>query len=82
MRKGGTPLVGPEPFCGLEDSFFNEELKRMIVTRRDTEVSTKAGQETFRRLEIKKVQRVHRSQQNQTGFLYGALLADEALEKS
>lgn len=34
-RGASTPLVRPEPLCGLGNSFFKEELKRLLATRRD-----------------------------------------------
>lgn len=35
MKTSLTPLVGLEPFCGLGDAIFKEELKRMTATKRD-----------------------------------------------
>lgn len=38
LKKASTPLVGTKSFCDLGDDFFKEELKRLIATKRDTEV--------------------------------------------
>lgn len=34
-KVSSTSLVGPKLFCGLEDAFFKEELRRVIAAKRD-----------------------------------------------
>lgn len=63
-----SPDMGPEPFSDLGDTFFEEKLKEKLQPCETLEGDrrTQADQNTIWRLELQKVQSLHRSDRSQT----------------